>query len=314
MFRKLFLPVGMLMALVVSFVFPAPGIAIKELNCNPWLIVAIFFVCGWNIEAGQMKFDRKFAAAFICGGIVSLMAAPLAGSGLSKLFGLQALAAAGLIAAMAVPPTLSSGIVMTESAGGNSLFAILMTIGYNLAGVVTMPLMLAFCISSSGEVKAEPVKMFTELVLLVLLPSIIGFLLKKFTGRKLPSWAGYVPSVAVILLILGFFSKSREHFISHPVSMLLLEGSCALILHLLLLGAMWSCGKLLKVGDPECKAMLFTGASKTITIALTMLEIMEAGTGEAMVPCLVYYFVQSVFDALLAGKMGLSANNKKQMA
>ena len=60
------------------------------------------------------------------------------------------------------------------------------------------------------------------------------------------------------------------------------------------------------VGVPERKALLFTGASKTITITITTLNIIGADSGAALVPALVFYFVQSLVDSSLAAKMGLS--------
>ena len=78
------------------------------------------------------------------------------------------------------------------------------------------------------------------------------------------------------------------------------------MVHLLLLVIMWYGAAAMKVGVPERKALLFTGASKTITITITTLNIIGAGTGAALVPALVFYFVQSIVDSTLAAKMGLS--------
>ena len=65
MFKKLFLPVGMVAAIVLSFIYPEIGIKLKKLiGSNPFIIL-IFLVCGWRTKFGEMKFDRKFLRNFI---------------------------------------------------------------------------------------------------------------------------------------------------------------------------------------------------------------------------------------------------------
>lgn len=320
MFKKLFLPGGMILACILSFIWPDPGTWFKALRLSSWLtmnnflIVVIFLVCGWNMDVNSVKFDRKFALLFVSGAVFSLLVSPLLGWGTAKIFCMSVLPATGLIVASAMPPTLSSGIVLTETANGSTLLAILMTVGYNLLSVLTIPLMLALCVTASGEIDTDPLRMFIQLVLLVLLPSILGFVLKKATKWKLPKILGYAPSTAVILLVWGFFSSSSADFKQHSPMALLQEGASALFLHVILLAVMWYGGLLFKCGKAERKALLFTGGSKTLTIALTMLNIIGADTGAAMVPCLVYYFVQSLVDSALAGKMGLTALKEEENA
>ena len=313
MFRKLFLPLGIAVSIAISFIWPEPGIAFKALRygeyltANNLMIVITFLVCGWNVDVGATRFDRKFAFLFLGGAIMALIISPLIGVGVAKIFRLAALPATGLIVAAAMPPTLSSGIVLTETANGNSLLSILMTVGYNLLSVTTIPLMLALCISSEGEIDTNPVKMFVQLLVLVLLPSIIGFTAGKLAKRKLPPIFTYISSTAVILLVWGFFSASCSHFKQHPVSSLIQEGAGALVLHSALLALVWYGSAAFKIGIAERKALLFIGVSKTITITITILTIIGATTGAALVPALVYYFLQSIIDSSLAGKMGLSA-------
>ena len=316
MFRKLFLPIGIAVSIAVSFIWPDPGIAFKALRCGEYLtannlmIVITFLVCGWNVDVNNTRFDRKFILLFLGGAVLSLVISPLIGVGVARIFRLAALPATGLIVAAAMPPTLSSGIVLTETANGNSLLSIFMTVGYNLLSVVTIPLMLSFCISADGNIDTNPVKMFIQLVALVLVPSMIGFGAGKLVKRKLPPFFTYLSSTAVIMLVWGFFSASCAHFKQHPVSALLQEGAGALVLHLALLAVVWYGSAVLKIGKAERKALLFTGVSKTITITITILTIIGATTGAALVPALVYYFVQSIVDSALAGKMGLSASEK----
>ena len=154
MFKKLFLPVGMVLAIVISFLYPPVGIWMKKvIGSNPFIVI-IFLICGWRTKFGEMNFDRKFLLNFFVCGIISLIVSPLIGLGLGRALRLDEAAILGLIIIACVPPTLSSGIVMAETAGGNVLLAMMMTVIYNLVGVVTMPLVISWCVSGNADVDA----------------------------------------------------------------------------------------------------------------------------------------------------------------
>ena len=310
MFKKLFLPVGMLVMLALSLVYPAAGSWIKPLHLNNVFIILIFLVCGWQTNMSGLKFDRKFVFLFIAGAVASLGIAPWIAKGIGGVMGLGALPVAGLVVISAMPPTLSSGIVMTENAEGNTFLSMTLTIGYNLLGVFTIPVILSWILAASGSIDTNPVRMLINLFLLVVLPFFAGFMGKKLSGWKLPSLVGYVPSTCVLLLLLSFFASSHAQLKNFPIRALLLAALGSVIMHLLLLAVMWYGGRMLRYTAYDCKALIFTAASKTLTISLATLSIMQADSGEAVVPCMIFYFLQMLIDSSIAGKMGLAA--KKQ--
>ena len=303
MFKKLFLPVGMLVAVALAFIVPDPGIWFKSLKLNNWLIIAIFLVCGWQTTA-DLKFDRKFLLVFVTGALITLIAAPFAGWGIAKGFHLDPLSAAGLMVIAAMPPTLSSGVVMTGTAGGNTLLAMTVTIGYSFIGVFILPIILPLVLPEGTEIVVKPGKMLLDLALLVILPAVIGVGLRLLTKKKLPAWGGHIPSLCVILLVWGFFSAASADMLKFPIGTLLAAAAGSLLLHVALMAGMWYGSALFKADVPERKAMLFTGASKTLTIALATLSIIGA-SGTAVIPCMVFYFLQMLIDSALAGKMAM---------
>ena len=299
MFKKLFLPVGMVLAIVLSFLYPPIGIWMKKvIGSNPFIVI-IFLICGWRTKFGDMNFDRKFLVNFFVCGIVSLIASPLIGLGLGRALRLDEAA----IIISCVPPTLSSGIVMAETAGGNVLLAMMMTVTYNLVGVVTMPLVISWCVSGNADVDTNPLRMFLDLLLLVLLPFFIGWTVQKFAKFKAPGWTGYLPSACVILLILSFFSGARDKFLSYDLKLLAIAVGAGVLLRLIFLAIFFWGGKLLKMNREDRLGAMFTAGSKSLTIALTMLAIIGAGNSTAIIPCMVFYALQAVIDSVLAAKL-----------
>ena len=301
MFKKLFLPVGMIVAVIMSFTFPEIGIAFKGLKLNNLLIIAIFLVCGWQTTA-DVKFDRKFLLIFISGALITLIAAPVAGWGIAGVLRLDPMSAVGLMVIAAMPPTLSSGVVMTGTAGGNTLLAMMVTIGYSFIGVFVLPVILPLLLPDGAEISVKPLKMLMDLALLVILPALCGAGIRLLTGKKVPKVISHIPSLCVILLVLAFFSSASADMLKFPIGTLCTAAGGSLLLHVLLMFGMWYGSALFKADIPERKAMLFTGASKTLTIALTTLSIIGAA-GAAVVPCMVFYFLQMIIDSAAAGKM-----------
>ncbi len=305
MFKKCFLPVGMVLAIALSFLCPEIGIWMKRtIGSNPFIVI-IFLICGWRTKFGDMDFSKKFLVNFLIGGIISLIASPLIGWGLGRALQLDEMAILGLIIISCVPPTLSSGIVMAETAGGNVLLAMMMTVIYNLVGVITMPLVISWCVSGNADINTDPLGMFLDLLLLVLLPFFIGWAVQKFAKFKSPAWTGYLPSACVILLILGFFSGARDKFLSYDLKLLAIAIGAGILLRLIFLVIFFWGGILLKMNRADRIGAMFTAGSKSLTIALTMLSIIGAGNTTAIIPCMVFYALQAVIDSILAAKLRL---------
>jgi sodium/bile acid cotransporter 7 len=201
---------------------------------------------------------------------------------------------------------------MTETAEGNIMLGVMMTVFYNLLGVLTMPLVVTWTLASKTDIDTNPLKMFLQLLLLVVLPFAVGFGMKKLLKRKLPSFCGYIPSACVILLILSFFSSASAQFKAYPVKFLLLIAAAGLLMRVGLMFMLWFGGVLTGMNTADRKAAVFTAGSKTLTIALAILAILEVGNGPAVIPCMVFYFLQSMIDSALAGKMGLSAAKTRE--
>lgn len=314
MFKKLFLPGGMVAGVILSFLFPEVGIWVKKTCGSSIFIILIFLVCGYQLQLKEMKFDRKFISAFALCALLSLCAAPWMGFLTGKLLHLDMLALTGLVVMSCVPPTLSSGIVMVETAEGNVMLGVIMTVFYNLIGVLTMPLMLGWILSSGTKIETDPLKMFVQLLLFVVVPFMVGYGAKKLLKKKAHPVMGYIPSACVIILILSFFSSAHAQFKSYPLTVLFLAGAAGVIMRIALMAILWYGGKLLKMSAQDRKAAIFTAGSKTLTIALTLLAILKIGDGPAVIPCMVFYFLQSMIDASLAGKMGIAESKKKETA
>ena len=301
MFKKLFLPVGILLAVIWSLSFPAAGLFCKNYIGTPAMIIAIFLVSGMQMKFNELKFDRKFIFGIILGSAFSLAGLSFCGLYSMKIFHWDNYLLAGLLVMLAAPPTLSSGIVMTKEAEGNMMFSIAITVFYNLIAIFTLPLVLGFLLHAANTGSVDTLKMFKQLVFTVMCPLFIGYAIKKFIFHN---WyhklIDYIPLISTIMLSLSFFAAARSSILAIPLLRVIAVLAAALFFHIFSMAVLWLISKLLRMNISDTKAMTLCGASKSATMALAMVAIAGLETTAAAVPCLLFYALQLFLDAMLA--------------
>ena len=299
-----FLPVGLLLALVVALLVPAPGTLLHELGVVPWMVVTIFLVNGYQIALSELPRASRVLPATVAGVVINLLVSPLIGLAVVTSFAVPSGIALGLVVMATVPPTLSSGIVMTQVAGGNAPKALFLTILLNLIGVFTIPFMLQLTLGSAGLVSISPLLMLKQLVLLVLLPFATGAALKRLTGRSSRHWlVRYLPSTCVITTVWASASASSELLRALDLELFMLVLLGAFLIHAALLLLCWLARYLYHPERGEWLALIFTASQKTLPIALGVLAVMQEAVGTAMVACIVFHFLQLLIDSMIASGM-----------
>lgn len=299
MFKKLFLPVGLVLAIAVAWWLPAPGIWLKGHQAVPLLVVVIFLINGWSVRLAGSRLDRSFFLALFCASLLSLGIGPVVGTLLTRLLGLEGAVAAGLIVMASVPVTLSSATVVTEVSGGNRAWSLLMTIGMSLLGILTIPVMVQLCLGG-GEVAVDAWGLLRKLALLVLLPFAAGHGGRRLVSWKTPAAVRQVPSACVILTVYAAFAASRSELSRIDALLLPRVLAGALGTHLILLALAVGGAVVQRLGVSECKAFCFVSSQKTLPVAISVLAALSCDSALALLPCLVFHFAQLIFDSALA--------------
>ena len=302
MFKKLFLPVGMCLVVLVALLTPAPGLWLKENIGTSAMIMAIFLISGMQADFRELQLGKRFFGGLLLGGLFTLAILSFMGWGMLFATPLDPMLLAGLLVMLAAPPTLSSGIVMTVQAQGNMMLAVAITVLFNLGAILTLPIVLGFLLSEAAADGVDAWQMFRSLIVLVLIPLFIGYTARRFLLRgRWHKTMDYIPLLATLALIGVIFSTARTAILSLPWSMLILVLALCGIFHLAAMAGLWGIGRLVKMNAGECKAMVFCGASKSATMALAMVAIADLGATAAVVPCLLFYALQMLMDSLLSG-------------
>lgn len=305
MFKKLFLPIGLIVAAIFALISAQPGALLKEFGAVRVFVIIIFLVNGYQMKMQDFKVERAFWKTVTFAALVSLFLGPFLGKYLGHLVGLSGLLALGLVVMSSMPPTLSSGIVITEAANGNRLWALFLTIGLNLVGIASIPIMLKFSLHDNENVYVAPFPLFIKLVLFVLLPLIVGLMIRKFTPtHDFSKMLKYVPSSCVILTVWVALSASRHLLLEVPVEQYLYMAMGGLSVHGVLLVMNGTAGKyFLKLKSYDNKALLFVASQKTLPIAISVLAELGDNTAIALLTCMVFHFGQLLVDSIISAKI-----------
>ncbi|MCB1850453.1 MAG: bile acid:sodium symporter [Gammaproteobacteria bacterium] len=299
-----FLPTGLLLAFAVAWLLPEPGQVLDQWGLIPWMVVIIFLINGYQARLSQIPKNRSLILTAFLAIVINLLISPFIGLFLVTLTSLSHGAAVGLVVMSAVPATLSSGIVMTQLAGGDGVKALAFTILLNLCGVFIVPVTLKATLGFAGIVELSPMAMLLQLIQIVLLPFFFGMLLRRTEKlRRNPQLLRYAPSLCVITTVWMSASSSSSALREISAVSLVLILLCAGAVHGILQLLCWGSRYCYRVDRSESLAMLFTASQKTLPVAIGVLAVMDTPAGPALVACILFHFLQLIWDALLAARM-----------
>ncbi len=299
--RQIFLPLGLILALINALVLPGGGLWIAEHLGIKLFILITFLVSGYQTGTKGLALNKGLAQLFFFAAAVSLLLAPLLGRIIGELLRLSPSLLTGLIIMSAVPPTLSSGIVITGVSKGNMVLALFLTVSLNMLGIFTLPFMLDYCLPAAGPVRINRIALLLTMIFLVLLPFIVGKGIRSVrnTQQVSSSWS-YVTSSCVILVVYSALSLARHEFYGLHLSTYIQILCSAALVHGLLLLVNAQGAKALHLPPADGKALIFVASQKTFPISLAVLAGIGGSAGNAVIVCLIFHFFQLLADSLLA--------------
>jgi predicted Na+-dependent transporter len=295
------------LGIVLAWFLPEPGAILKQWELSNPLIIAIFFCQGLVLHGKELRKSSQLAKAIGWGFVISQIFGPLMAYAAVHFLDWRGDNQVGFMVMCCMAPTLVSGAVLAERAGGDSATALILAVGLNLLGIVTIPLNLQW--SLGAVVRLDAAGLFLKLVLLVLIPAVIGQAVKRFQ----PDWARQqerlirtAPVVALgIIVYLSCSAQAgrlKELTITHFTSLLL----PSVAVHLLLLAAAYTGARyLFRLQEPACRSLAIVCSQKTLPIAIAVWSI---AFGEAyplaVLPALVFHPSQIFCDGVLATVWG----------
>ncbi|WP_426414831.1 bile acid:sodium symporter [Aestuariirhabdus sp. LZHN29] len=300
------MPIGLLLAFVGALLVPGPGQWLEQQGAVRWMVVIIFLLNGYQTRLQGVPTVAGYGRLIVLAVVINLLLAPWLGWLVVNLLPLSLAVSIGVLVMAVVPPTLSSGIVMTRMAGGDGAAALVITVLLNLLGVFSIPLLLSWTMGRAGLVEVSPWPLLQSLALLVLVPFVLGMALRRWRELPVPTaLLAYVPSLCVIGTAWMLMSRSQQTLLAVAPLEMLWAAMASLLVHAALLGLCYGVGNRWISDKGRQVALLFTASQKTLPVAISVMAAMAIGAeaGIALLCCILFHFLQLLVDSMLASRL-----------
>ena len=280
---------------------------IKTHNGPGGVVAAIFLLSGFALSPDQLKNGLMDVKGTLMAFSVIFIAAPLAAA-LFSFIPMDTGIAIGLFLVAVMPSTLSSGVVMTEAAGGNSAHALVITIVANTLAVFTIPYSLSFLLTLEGlstSVSIDKGAIMLKIGLLVVLPLAVGMGLKHYLpslynrfGKKI----SLVNQLLILFIVWIAISQTRNIMVSSGPKV----GGIILLVfafHGTLLLAAWRLIRLSGRKKGARESILFMGGQKTLPLSIILQMSLFPSYGIALLVCVLHHIVHLVIDGYLVERL-----------
>jgi len=272
-------------------------------------IVLLFFLHGAKLSReaiiGGLVAWRLHLAVLA----VTFVLFPIFGLAFSAVPGLSPPLAAGLLFLTLLPSTVQSSIAFTAMAGGNVAAAVCSASFSNLLGIVLTPLL---AVALMGGIGVEPsLSAGTEIVLKLLLPFVVGHLMRPLLGgwvARHKALVGRVDRGSILLIVYTAFGAAvvdglwAQVSIDDLVELLLL---CCVMLALVLI-ATRGLGRMLRLPREDAVVLLFAGSKKSLASGVPIAGVLfpASEVGAILLPLMLFHQVQLVVCAVIARRLG----------
>lgn len=304
--KRQFLPVGLIAAALVGLLFPEPGQYMATLPTQHVAISVIFICSGLLLRTQEIRAALLAWPATLWGSLSILFLTPFIGAFIAFQVPLDPPFQLGLALFCCMPTTLSSGIALTGQARGNVALALLLTVLTNLAGIFTVPFVLANLLDIMGHLELSAWELLVQLCLSVLLPLLVGKSLRHFIAAWVDrhrNEVGLASNVALISVPWMKFSQSSEPLARIALPELFAIVGVGLSIHFLYLVFNGIAARALRFASEERRAVVLVASEKTLPVALTVLAFLPVPAqlkGLVAIPCVTSHLGQIFLDAVVA--------------
>jgi solute carrier family 10 (sodium/bile acid cotransporter), member 7 len=316
MIKKYWFFIGMAVMAGTAFVLPGIGPVIKQYQILNIGIFLAFLLTGLSLETSsvidQIRNIRVLAAALFS----SLIFFPAAAYYAARFFmGDWPDFVIGTLIIGVAPVTVASGTVMTAMAGGNVPLSLFICVLGNFAAILTIPFMLNLILQfDSTSIQLPALQMLFSLTLKVLLPTVLGQLLRPRIKHRLPPHKTKISifnQCIVLLIILNAVASSADNIV-HLGSIVILVLAFMAGLHVFILFFNRLLSWLIRLDLPSTAAFTIHTSQKTLTISyLVWAGYFAAAYPMALIPAIAYHLTQMIMDTFVARWFGKQLHNQQ---
>lgn len=313
--RRHWFILGILLVIVVGAIEPSIGVAVSfGSTTRTVIVIVLFLIAGLTLPSESIGRGLRNLRLHATIQAFIFLIHPLFYLALTAtLSGLiPAEIRTGIIALAVLPTTISSCIVFTQSADGNTVATMFNAALANIAGVILSPLLLSLLLRATDYAipAGELWNILRKLALNMLLPIAAGQVLRRATvgfvtaNKKKFGVASNILILAIIFLTFSSTASDPE-FVASLSTMILPFGVLA-VSHLVLVGLAYLVARpLFRFNREDTISVLFAAPQKTLAMGAPLLSVYFASApqllGFALLPLIFYHMWQLIVAGFLKG-------------
>eukprot|EP01083_Nonionella_stella_P123714 372959_1 len=333
-----FMLIGLIVVVILADKWPIghnDGILHPQITSGWIVTIILFFGLGLGFKITYLRRACLFWQMNVFCHLIIFVYFPLIGLSI-KLFILYAIPphivsdtlltfVDGTIILCCLPATAASAVVLTHNARGNEAAAAINCTAANLLGLFLTPLLIVMFMDATDQ-SIHTADIFLKLTLRILLPFFLAQLIRYVFGRQgqrvLKDWKIYIRKMNEFLLLYMVFCALSESFYTgwnassfdiFCIVVIILFLHCHSYIMIWYLASITECcmfgqaasSSFLTFTIYDRIGMMYSGASKTLLIAIPLIEIMYGGNdhiGMYIVPVLLYKPISIIVGSLLVSK------------
>ena len=206
-----------------------------------------------------------------------------------------------------LPSTVQSSIAFTSMAKGNVAGAVCSASFSNIIGMFITPILVSYFILGQSQHDFDPTKSIVQITLLLLVPFILGQLLRPFIFpqmRKFPSVVKVFDQGSILMVVYGAFSSAVVAGLWQQVSgitLIYLTLACSVLLTVVMLLALYL-PKWLGFNQADQITIFFCSSKKTLASGVPMAQILFIGQplGMIVLPIMIFHQIQLMICGVIA--------------
>lgn len=295
---------------LLASVLPVSGQMAEIFSHLTTLAIAIlFFLHGAKLSreavfSGLMHWKLHgliFALTFLLFPILGLLAQPI----LVPMLGKELYW--GVLFLCFLPSTVQSSIAFTSMAKGNVAGAMCSASFSNIIGMFITPILVSQFILGQSQHQFQASESIIKIVSLLLLPFIVGQLLRPWLLPWLQRYSQVVKIFdqgSILMVVYGAFSSAVVAGLWQQLSLTMLLSLvlvCSSLLTLVMLIS-WYLPALFGLSLQDRKTIFFCGSKKTLASGVPMAQILFIGQplGMLVLPIMIFHQIQLVVCGILA--------------
>ena len=303
---------GMLIAVALAFLWPAPGAKGGFLHpelLNKIGIALVFFLNGLGLSLASLKDGALRWRVHLLIQTCTFLVFPILGWVMLKASNgwMSADLQSGFFYLCALPSTVSSSVALTVAARGNVPVAVFNATLSSLIGVVLTPLWMAWILGhGGGDFNVGPV--IIDLIRWLVLPLVVGQLARPL----LSTWAArnkgriqVVDRLTILTLVYTSFADTVQQGVWSNYGLLVLLQTVlgATLLFGIVLALTRVMARILGLPMEDRIAAVFCGSKKTLASGVPMAHLIfgaNPALGLILLPIMIYHPLQLAVGGVLA--------------